>query len=199
VHDVHALETVPGCTPAPPRTTSRMHSTRHGRSSPPHRLHRLPTSSVPPSPLESSDLPYSAASPSPPPASAARAMAVPHCQRRLYCLLAHQTRLQRAAPVRPRTRFSASSTRHRPPLTCSAHGAAAPYRPYRVDHLPRAATVSSALSPSARSELHHRIAAAGVNRPPCGIASPCAAPILCADAGLRSKPRPAVHREHDTL
>jgi hypothetical protein len=40
LYDVHALETIPGCTLAPPRTTSRMHST-------PHRLHRLPASGVP--------------------------------------------------------------------------------------------------------------------------------------------------------
>jgi hypothetical protein len=70
VHDA-----VRGCTLAPPHTTSRMHSTRHCCSSPPHRLHRLPASSAPPSPLESADPSYSAASPSPPPVSAARAMA----------------------------------------------------------------------------------------------------------------------------
>ncbi|KAJ7121724.1 hypothetical protein C8R44DRAFT_168836 [Mycena epipterygia] len=37
---------------------------------------------------------------------------------------------------RPRARFRGFPARHSPPLTCFAHGAAAPHRPYRVDHLP---------------------------------------------------------------
>ncbi|KAJ7806345.1 hypothetical protein B0H14DRAFT_3882401 [Mycena olivaceomarginata] len=108
--------------------------------------------------------------------------------------------------TRPRARFRASPTRHRPPQTCSAHAAAAPQRPHHLDHLP---AVSSASPPSDGSRL---LSGAGSTvrsttgmLSECGgrsptpnaglIAFPRAVPILCADAGLRSETPPPAHSD----
>ncbi|KAJ7712009.1 hypothetical protein B0H14DRAFT_3172058 [Mycena olivaceomarginata] len=108
--------------------------------------------------------------------------------------------------TRPRARFRASPTRHRPPRTCSAHAAAAPQRSHRLDHLP---AVASASPPSDGSRL---LSGAGSTMrsttgmlSECGgrsptpnaglIAFPWAVPILCADAGLRSETPPPAHSD----
>ncbi|KAJ6548527.1 hypothetical protein B0H19DRAFT_1378962 [Mycena capillaripes] len=128
--------------------------------------------------------------PSPTPASAAPAMVIPHRRRLLYRILAHPARLQQDGPC-PSTRapLPISNTTQTPDM---GSGSPSPTPP-RALPLSPALEASSCPAPQgpcgappeyASSGLLHRL--------------PCAAPILCADAGLRSsKPRPPTHHERD--
>ncbi|KAF8173994.1 hypothetical protein K438DRAFT_126846 [Mycena galopus ATCC 62051] len=214
LYDIHTLDTVPSRTLASPRTTSRTRSTRRCRSSPPRPPSRLPRtatpfSSVPPSPLE---------------VCTCRAPRHHHHILRLQCtpwpfpitsaaFIAKRVSSKQDSPY-PRACFRAFPTRHRllVPPTCSAYGATIPHRPHRVDRLParhhriqRLTTLRSKPAPvrhPKHSVGHHRSAQQVRRAFPTPfaafIASPRAAPTLCADAGLRSKSRPlAAHRECD--
>ncbi|KAF7371767.1 hypothetical protein MVEN_00033300 [Mycena venus] len=163
LYDVHPLYTVPLCSPASPRTTSRARITGRCRSLPP---------TPPPSPARAP--------------SFFSALYLPHRVKNLPCfaaplhhplglqrppwpfLIAHATfiassRAKRVSNKQDSTRYARASAhlQHDTPPTCSAHGAAAPHRLQRLDHLP--------LSPAPhRPPLEaSSCLAPGVISPPC--------------------------------
>ncbi|KAJ7928202.1 hypothetical protein B0H13DRAFT_1968576, partial [Mycena leptocephala] len=132
-------------------------------------------------------------------------MAVPHRQRLIYRLLVQQARLQQVglSPAHARASAHSNTTQTTPPMY-SAHGAAAPHRPNPVDHRParrhrlqRLSTFRSKPVPVGHPKycVEHRRSAQLVLRGfpiPHGvsIASPRAAPVLCADAERVTPPLP---------
>ncbi|KAF8162271.1 hypothetical protein K438DRAFT_300307 [Mycena galopus ATCC 62051] len=208
LYNVHTLNTVPSRPLASPRITSRTHSTRRCRSSPPR---------PPSSPLRALR-PFSAVDR---PHRLKYAPPVRHDILRLQrapwlspiasaAFIAKRISSKQDSPY-PRARFRASPARHRLPPTRSVHGAAIPLRPHRIHRLParrhrvqRLTTLHSkpaTVRHPTYSVGHHRSAQQVRRAFPTPfaafIASPRAAPTLCADAGLRSKPRPLAHRERD--